>query len=179
MNIYLLRHTRPRVNTGICYGQSDVDVAPTFKEELELIQHKLSYISFDAVFSSPLKRCMRLAHSICKEQREVFVDSRLKEMNFGLWEMHSWEEIATMKYADVWFNDYINRKCPQGESFIDVCERVRDFIRMLQEQTQYKSPLIVTHAGVIRAFVSVVQGLERHKTFDIHIDFGALKSLEL
>jgi len=34
MEIYLIRHTTPDVAKGICYGQTDLDVANTFEEEV-------------------------------------------------------------------------------------------------------------------------------------------------
>ena len=33
MKIYLIRHTQPDVEKGICYGSSDLDVAATFEAE--------------------------------------------------------------------------------------------------------------------------------------------------
>lgn len=37
MKIYLIRHTTPHIEKGICYGQTDLDVAETFNNEAEII----------------------------------------------------------------------------------------------------------------------------------------------
>jgi len=63
MRLTLVRHTSLQIAPGVCYGQTDVDVAATFMQEVAKTQSKLSGLSFDAVFSSPLQRCMKLAQS--------------------------------------------------------------------------------------------------------------------
>jgi len=35
--IYLIRHTTPKVEKGICYGQTDLNLADTFEQEKERI----------------------------------------------------------------------------------------------------------------------------------------------
>src|ERR1700752_143379 len=91
MEVYLIRHTTPQIEKGICYGQSDIPLADTFNTESKELLDYLS-ISFDAVFSSPLGRCTQLARLINCEQ-EIIYDDRLKDMNFGNWEMTKWNEI--------------------------------------------------------------------------------------
>ena len=34
MHVTLVRHTRPAVSDGVCYGATDLDVAATFDEEV-------------------------------------------------------------------------------------------------------------------------------------------------
>ena len=42
MEIYLVRHTTPAINNGICYGQTDVDLNfDTFESEFCDINDKL------------------------------------------------------------------------------------------------------------------------------------------
>ena len=37
MEIYLIRHTKPKVGKGICYGQTDLEIDETsFEQELNL-----------------------------------------------------------------------------------------------------------------------------------------------
>ena len=37
MEIYLIRHTTPKIEKGICYGQADLNVADSFEEEINVI----------------------------------------------------------------------------------------------------------------------------------------------
>jgi alpha-ribazole phosphatase len=57
MKLTLIRHTSLQVPVGVCYGQSDIDVAASFANELELTKAKIAGMMFDAVYTSPLQRC--------------------------------------------------------------------------------------------------------------------------
>ena len=59
MEIYLVRHTETVCEKGICYGQSDVDIAAPFETVFEKIVSQLP--SEALIFTSPLKRCATLA----------------------------------------------------------------------------------------------------------------------
>ena len=61
--IYLIRHTTPAVARGICYGQTDLDVTGSFREEAEVIRQHLP-ADIGTVYSSPLKRCTQLAQQL-------------------------------------------------------------------------------------------------------------------
>lgn len=45
MNIYLIRHTSVDVPKGLCYGQSDVPLRPTFEAEAAVTKAKIESIS--------------------------------------------------------------------------------------------------------------------------------------
>ncbi len=179
MKVHLLRHTKPDIEGGICYGQSDIGLSKSFIEDQLTIKNSLENIAFDGVFSSPLKRCMELAQFLCPEAIEIKSDDRLMEMNFGEWEMLSWQDISKSSEAQNWFDDYVHVKCPGGESFMDVHKRVQDFFTMLKKQSLFKQPLIVTHAGVIRAAFCIINNKNLKESFELKIGFGELKTFRL
>ena len=61
MVIYFIRHTSVDVPQGVCYGQTDVPLKPTFEAEATQTAAHLQGLSFDKVYTSPLTRCVRLA----------------------------------------------------------------------------------------------------------------------
>ena len=61
MVIYFMRHTAVDVPQGVCYGQTDVPLKPTFEMEATQTAAHLQGLSFDKVYTSPLTRCVRLA----------------------------------------------------------------------------------------------------------------------
>lgn len=67
MNIYLIRHTSVDVPKGLCYGQSDVPLRPTFEAEAAVTKAKIESIHFDMAYTSPLSRCTR-RHSIADSE---------------------------------------------------------------------------------------------------------------
>lgn len=179
MKVHLLRHTKPEIEEGICYGQSDIGLSKTFVDELSQLETVISSISFDSIYSSPLKRCVLLAKSLCPDNMKINTDDRLKELNFGAWEMMKWLDISQSKEAQEWFNDYVRVKCPNGDSFMDIHYRVKDFLTMLKGQKQFQNPLIITHAGVIRAFFSIIESIDLKESFNLNIGFGELKTFQL
>lgn len=180
MKIHLLRHTRPDIPEGTCYGQSDVDVLPSFQEEKEKVIQNLEGINFDLVYSSPLQRCLKLARTIVSNPDEILIDERLMELHFGKWEKKPWSEIEQTAYAGKWFDNFINFPAPAGESYEILLKRVQDFIKDLQERDKCKECLIVCHKGVIIAFKAIInQVVNLEELFDLEIGFGEVLSFEI
>lgn len=144
MEVYLVRHTTPNVEKGVCYGQSNLDLVDTFDTEAnELIKSLPKH--FDAVYSSPLTRCSELAKRIVDEP--IF-DNRLMELNFGDWELKKWDEIPENQ-LNPWMSDYVNVCPPNGESAQMLFQRAIHFYEELQKQ-EYSRVAVITHLGVIR-----------------------------
>lgn len=166
MEIYLIRHTETVCEKGICYGQSDVDLREPYIEEFELIKQQ---IPTDAlVYSSPLSRCTQLANYLSSE---VITDSRLMEMNFGEWELKKWDVIPEADFTP-WMTDFVNVTVPNGESFVELHNRVMDFWKVNIQQNTAKRIVIVTHAGVIRSILCALSNLDLKDAFANKVDFG-------
>ncbi|MFC2097238.1 alpha-ribazole phosphatase [Bacteroidota bacterium] len=177
--LYLLRHTKVNTPTGVCYGQTDVELFSTFENEKNTLLDKCRNIKFDKIYSSPLKRCSLLAEAFAISPDGVFYDKRLIEMNFGCWEGKKWDEIEKSKEAKIWFKNYINTACPEGEAYTDLLLRVQNFIDDLKKNDPDKNLLIVSHSGTIRAFYSILNKIHPKEVFEIEIDFGQLIEMEL
>lgn len=175
MKITLVRHTSVSVETGICYGQSDVDIADSFKTEAELVNIQLQHHCFDSVFSSPLSRCTKLAQ-YCGF-KEPILDSRLMELNFGDWEMKAWNNINDPQ-LERWYADWINEKSTNGESFKDQVERVKLFLNEIKE-TGFQHIVLFTHAGVIRALGVILGQFPIQKAFEFQVEYGQINHFEL
>ena len=175
MEIYLIRHTTPKIEKGICYGQTDLPLENSFQEEAERVIQNLPD-AFDRIYSSPLIRCFKLAQLINPSQ-SIVADSRLIEMNFGDWEMKKWDDINRDELHQ-WAQDFVNLPVPEGESFIQLNNRINHFMRELAKQ-DIKKVAIVTHAGVIRSFVISVLGMPMENAFRISIDYGSITKINL
>ena len=177
--IHLQRHTRPHVAQGICYGQTDVPLHPDTRElETASVLESLDALSFSKVYTSPLQRCRLLAEAIClnKGLEAPTVDPRLMEMNFGKWELCSWQAIFESSAGKAWFGNFMEQPTPQGESFADVLARATDFFR---SEKLPSDALIVTHDGFIRAALVCHGLLDTAHAFDERYPYGILKELPL
>ena len=133
MHIYAIRHTKPNIESGICYGQSDLNVAESFTLEQKMVADKLNEILFDSVYSSPLLRCKALAESIFEDGLIAF-DDRLKELDFGDWELETWEDIYNSEKGKVWMDNYQTLPTLNGESYPKMRIRVEDFLTEIKER---------------------------------------------
>lgn len=174
MNLHLIRHTSLNISSGICYGQSDVDVSSTFQIESKALADKLAHIRFDAVYTSPLQRCIKLAKTLSKGQLQI--DERLKELYFGDWEMQAWDHISRDVF-DAWANDYANLSPPNGESFSQLHIRSKAFIEEVSGHSHGKNVAVVTHGGVIRAMLAEVLNMPLKGLFRIVIDHASVTQI--
>lgn len=166
MALILLRHTTPQVAEGICYGQTDLRLADSFEHEAQVALNALP--KFDAIVTSPLTRCRLLADFITlRVSLCVTEDARLMEMDFGAWEGVAWNDIPRAE-IDAWAEDVLHARPHGGESVAML--RDRSLKALADWQARYERPLIVTHAGVIKAALS--KG-DTAQDFTAKIDFGA------
>jgi alpha-ribazole phosphatase len=181
MKLTLVRHSSLDIAPNICYGQSDVDVSAQFDDELALLKSKLAAFQFDAVYASPLQRCHKLAQALCEPNfgvsaSDIKLDSRLKELSFGDWELTPWDSIPREVF-DVWANDYANLAPPNGETFSELHARTKSFVEGLMTHSAGKSILVVTHGGVIRAVLAEVLNMPLKGLFRITIDHVGVTQL--
>lgn len=172
MEIYIIRHTAVGVPRGICYGQTDVPLKDTFKAEAEAVKRNLSKYCFDAVYSSPLSRCRRLA-DYCGYS-DALLDSRLKELNFGDWEMGKWHELD----MSIWEKDWVCVPTPNGESFEQLYERLAHFLEELKQKT-YERVAVFAHGGIIGAAKSYFGQQDLIYAFDNVVDYGSINEFKL
>ncbi len=166
--IYLIRHTRPDVAAGICYGQSDVPLAESFDDELARLGEKLIFPANAVVMSSPLQRCLQLATSIFDES-QILVDDRLLEMYFGDWEMQAWDDLDPIELAD-WGNNFVYTSSPNGESLEYMSRRVMEFWNSLDHLHQ--DYVLFTHSGVIRVVLAHLLESPLGKAFTLEVRYG-------
>lgn len=171
MELILIRHTRVNVPKGLCYGQTEVPLADSFKKELEKILADLSGTEKFKVFSSPSKRCTALAHQI---SHNFIIDNRLKELNFGKWEGKNWNDIHD-DYALKWMDNYFDNPCPEGESFQNLIDRFDEFLAELNKE----NVLIITHGGIIRAAYFLIHTILKEELFNLDIAFGSIHRFSL
>jgi alpha-ribazole phosphatase len=175
MEIYLIRHTTPLVETGTCYGQADLDVTESFADEVSLIKPHLPNTIKD-VYASPLKRCSKLAAALFPSHRIIFHDE-LKEISCGRWELQKWNDIPQETLMP-WMNDFVNTRIPGGESYLDLYERTTFIFKQIASAKKHAA--IVTHGGVIRSILSSITTTPLLQSFDVFkIGYGCVVKMVL
>ncbi|QDH80779.1 alpha-ribazole phosphatase [Echinicola soli] len=175
MEIYLIRHTKPAIAKGTCYGQTDLHLADSFPEEANIIKTKLTgQITSIQVFSSPLLRCSTLAKALFPTV-SITEDPRLMELDFGNWEMLAWDDIPKIEITP-WMEDFVQVPCPGGESYRQLYDRCVAFITELKKQ-QIEKAIIITHAGPIRAIHAYFNNIALKDSFSLKVDYGEVIKL--
>jgi alpha-ribazole phosphatase len=150
MNLYLVRHPKPLVDDGVCYGATDLVCASSELQKAALGLRD-SLPKGLRILSSPLQRCERFAQEIQRLAPDLAykTDARLTEMSFGAWEMQAWNVLPPAE-LQAWTDDFSAYRCGGcGES---AGQFVRRVAQLLMESAQTGHDQIwITHAGVIRA----------------------------
>lgn len=158
-DLWLVRHARPMIEAGICYGATDV---PADTAATQSCAQALARVLPDCaqVFASPLQRCVQLALALQLLRPELVhaCDARLLEMDFGDWEGWRWADIPKTA-IDAWTQDFANMKFGGRESVGQLMDRVASMRAF--SQTLGTPVVWLTHAGVVRAATVLAGPLRR------------------
>lgn len=153
-----VRHPKPDIEPGICYGRLDMDIHPDGHAQIERALTAIGPAS--RIISSPAKRCRGLALALARRDRlAAEFDARLLEMDMGEWEGVPWREIPR-ELSEQWLRDPFNLPCPGGESFRQLQGRVLEALSDIDRKT-----VVICHAGPIRAVQMAWLGLSFEEAF--------------
>ena len=172
MSLYLIRHTRVGCAPGLCYGQLDVPLADSFAEEAQAVQQTLAAQfphGLPPIWSSPSLRCRLLADALNVPYR---TDARLMELNFGVWEGRTWEELDSPE-ARHWGDNWQTAAPPAGETLPQLLARLHDFLAEIESG----DALLITHAGPIRAIHHLLLDEPLDAAFRRSVGYGELLRL--
>ena len=170
MQVFLIRHPRPLIKPGVCYGRLDVDCDDPLP-----VAARLQLPPATTIISSPLRRARRLAEALDPCAR---LDARLAEIDFGDWEGRRWDDIDRNAIDD-WAADVLNFTPPGGESVADLQRRVIEFAGEIKVAFSGTSVALISHAGVIRALLGHWRGLPVAEWTQLRCDFGSLTQIEI
>lgn len=171
MKLHLIRHPKPRIPAGWCYGQSDVPLQDEIGPHATRLRPLLP--SPHTLYSSPLSRAARLAHALGAPR----IDERLKEMNFGDWEQKPYENFP--KGIKAWTKDPLGFRPPNGETGLEVAQRIWSFHQELLSRHRGEHIVVVGHSGPFRLWITQALGLPLSEQHVFQIDFARVTQLEL
>ncbi|MFC1934929.1 alpha-ribazole phosphatase [Chloroflexota bacterium] len=180
--LLLVRHGNTELNSAQRFwGQTDVDLSASGIKQAEQLRDYLASQKIDAVYASNLSRARVTADIIAsKHQLEIKLCAELREINFGLFEGLTFEEISNLhpeqaKLLAVWD---AKPQFPSGESLDDLNKRVSKFLPILQEHASEETILIVTHSGVLRLLLCNLLGIDLWHWRQMRVDLASLSILD-
>ena len=146
MTIYLIRHGKTEANEKHLYcGSTDLPLSTTGTEELQSIRYEIKNVRF---LTSGMKRTNETLQIIFGDV-PYEAEPRFREVDFGIFEMHSYEELKDTPEYQTWLTgDNEKNIPPQGESGTQMKKRVLQAFSEITDDT-----CIITHGGVIAAIM--------------------------
>ena len=132
-------------------GSTDVLLTDDGREHARSLAQRLRAVRIDALHVSPLTRCLQTAEPITEVTgRKATIVEDLRECHFGILEDVSLDD-ALSKYGNDmadWFGAE-DRCPPEGESWVQVGERLLRWFGEAAERYKDRTVLAVTHGGPI------------------------------
>lgn len=179
MEIILVRHGESIGNAlkgedAVYTGRWDCDLTENGYEQARMLKGNPFIEGADTVYVSGLRRALETAETIT--DKKLIIDHRIVERSLGDFEGR---KIADIKkdpdyaryFSDPTYKDFRNSfqaSAPGGESYSDVCIRVRPFLDDLRKSRHHKV-LIVSHFVVIRCLIKEIQGLTEEETLSLKV----------
>jgi alpha-ribazole phosphatase len=168
VQVFLIRHARPLLEAGLCYGQLDVDS----EDPLPVAARLRPLLPNDTrIIASPLRRTRRLAEAL---HAQPSLDARLMEINFGDWEGKAWADIDR-ELIDAWAADVLHFVPPGGESVAMLQARAIECVKGIDGQRV----ALVTHGGIIRALLGYWAQLPVEEWSKLRLAFGGVTVVEI
>ncbi|MCK9453751.1 histidine phosphatase family protein [Sulfurimonas sp.] len=178
MKLTLVRHSEVEERYQGCYnGHNEIGISKNGILQAKELAKELDLLKFDAVFCSDLRRAKEtLKYSL--HAKEAIYTYKLREKSWGRHEGLNFDEIIAQGEIEyISFLQWI--EALDGEPYGEYIKRLRVFFLEFLPTLKKEHILVVTHAGVIRTLLSIVNNITIQKAFGIKVPNGSLTLLEI
>ncbi|MBQ9367721.1 MAG: histidine phosphatase family protein [Victivallales bacterium] len=160
--MFAIRHGQSVANqTNVIQGQTSTPLSELGLKQAAALGRRLVNVRFDAVYSSDLERAMQTAR-FAAPYMEPIPCVELREWNLGIFQGLTRAQVEE-RYPVEWesfLNGAPDFRIPDGESSIEVHERVVGFLKRLETEVSGGRILVVSHCGAIRSMLKHILGME-------------------
>ncbi len=162
-------------------GRIDMELSPLGHEQAKCLAKFLGRRTFDRIYLSPMIRVRQTAKPLLDVLgRQAQVVDDLREVDFGVWTGHKWDEIQEKFGLDAedWLLHLENGDVAEAES-VDGCRsRIRGSLGRIMKEGVGEDVLVLCHGGVIRMLLSLLLDEPFSKMDRFEIDFASLSVIE-
>ena len=153
MELYIARHGETEFNAeGRIQGSGmDSPLTPKGIEQAKTLGKSLEGLTFDAVYSSPLKRATDTVEIAFAGRYKPILDSRIVEIGMGAMEGMLWEDASEI-FPNAWsrLTDPANyTPPPKGETLQDMIARISAFLDDVSK-TGHRRVFVLAHGYTLR-----------------------------
>lgn len=180
IRLFLLRHGPTSAPSDCLVGSSNLPLSGQGLTRLEKIIPQLQGI--DCWYCSPMLRTRqtleRLRQEGCPADHPVY-DERLREIDFGRWELQSYGDIATQdeNLLPAW-EQYLDFVFPEGEAVPAFIGRVEAMLAIFS-RSEHNAIGVMTHGGVIRTMICLALGISPRNYLLFDVQPASLTILDL
>lgn len=168
--LHLMRHGAPQ-SPGLLLGHSDT---PSDSIAMQPCIGRARAIDFAQVISSDLVRASAPATLIAAERQiPHLTDAQWRELHFGEWEGADPATLPPEALGRFW-DAPDDHPPPGGERWSDLRLRVETALASIDQPT-----LVVSHAGAMRAALTLLCGFTYAQAWAIDLPYAALLSLRV
>lgn len=178
MRVTLVRHAEVDERYKNCYnGHNDICLSKKGELQAREVAKELDALEFDSVFCSDLRRAREtLQHSL--HAKDAIFSERLREKSWGKHEGLSFDAIIAQ--GEIGYKDFLQWvEALDGEPHEEYEKRVKEFFFEFLPSLEKENILVVTHAGVIRVLLCLINNITLEAAFGIKVENGSLTILEI
>ncbi|WP_339133903.1 MAG: histidine phosphatase family protein [Candidatus Electrothrix sp. GW3-4] len=178
--LLLLRHGPTTAPSGCLVGSSDVPLSGQGLARLGNIVTDVK--GGECWYCSPMLRTRQTLEHVrqlgCPVGEPLYED-RLREINFGRWELQTFADIAAQdKEQLAAWNQYLDFVFPEGEAVSAFIARVEAMLAMFSA-SEHNTVAVMTHGGVIRTMICLALGISPRNYLLFDVQPASLTVLEL
>jgi len=175
--LILVRHGETDWNLeGRYQGQVDVPLNERGREEAKLLAERLKDERIEAIYASNLSRAYQTAKIIAEALgQEVKTLESLREVDTGVWTGFTYQEVEERypEHVKEWRADPLRVKRLEGESYLELFERSKAAIKVIEKAHPNETVLIVSHGGNIKSIVLDGLGVGVEQAIEMASRFAA------
>lgn len=134
-------------------GWNDVALSPLGIQQSKEMGERYKDDHFDAIFCSDLQRAYMSAEIGFGTKWPIIKDKRLRECDYGDFTQHPSEEVDKEK------PQRIHEPFPNGESYTQTTERMREFIEEVKRDYDGKRIMVIGHRATQYGLEHVLKGV--------------------
>lgn len=163
-------------------GHNQVPLDEEGLAEARMVRDRLANEVFVAAFSSDLVRAQQMSRIILDNRQITLVTSPdLRELNYGLWEGLTIEEINASHADD--FSRFMEGDHyfapPEGESVSQLLKRTALFVKQKKDQVKEGNILVICHGGSLRGLVVQLLKLTDDAFWSFQVDLASLSIVDV
>ena len=179
---YLIRHGEVEERYHRIFGgRIDMILSDRGREQADEVARHLSGTEFNAIYCSPMKRAQLTLQPIRKNRSaNVVTENDLREVDFGAWTGHRWEEIEEQFGVSAfdWLAEIHAERVQNAESGGQLLYRLDKVLENIERHHAGGTIAIVCHGGVIRGMLSLLLEMPLPDTARLEIDYCSISIIE-